>query len=92
MLRASRKRPRKRRGAKERDEFLERELADLETSVQNLKSLTVELQGKLEEQFKVGVDKITTEFDRFFKANVSQNVISTYPFTPVCTGRSRHAD
>ena len=53
--------------AKERDEFLERELADLETSVQNLKSLTVELQGKLEEQFKVGVDKITTEFDRFFK-------------------------
>ncbi len=53
--------------AKERDEFLERELADLEASVQNLRSLIAELQQKLEEQFNVGVDKITTEFDRFFK-------------------------
>ncbi|MBP9843183.1 MAG: AAA family ATPase [Candidatus Pacebacteria bacterium] len=52
--------------AKERDEFLERELADLETSVQNLRSLIVDLQQKLEEQFNVGVEKIATEFSRFF--------------------------
>ncbi|HEY0964538.1 MAG TPA: AAA family ATPase [Candidatus Paceibacterota bacterium] len=53
--------------AKERDEFLERELADLEASVLNLKSLIAELQEKLEEQFNAGVEKITAEFDRFFK-------------------------
>jgi chromosome segregation ATPase len=52
--------------AKERDEFLEKELADLETSVQNLRTLIAELQLKLEEQFKVGVDKIAAEFSRFF--------------------------
>lgn len=54
------------KNAQERDEFLEKELIDLESSVQNLKTLIVELQGKLEEQFNVGVDKITTEFSRFF--------------------------
>jgi chromosome segregation protein len=53
--------------AKERDEFLERELADLEASVQNLRALIAELQVKLEEQFNVGIEKIATEFDRFFK-------------------------
>jgi chromosome segregation ATPase len=52
--------------AKERDEFLERELADLTASVENLKTLIVELQQKLEEQFVVGVDKIATEFSKFF--------------------------
>lgn len=52
--------------AKERDEFLEKELADLVQSVQNLRELMVELQGKLEEQFNEGVQKITTEFNRFF--------------------------
>lgn len=52
--------------AKERDEFLEHELADLETSVQNLRKLILELQLKLEEQFAVGVEKIATEFSRFF--------------------------
>ena len=54
------------KNAQERDEFLEKELIDLESSVQNLRTLIVELQGKLEEQFNVGVDKITTEFSRFF--------------------------
>jgi chromosome segregation protein len=52
--------------AKERDEFLEKELADLETSVQNLRTLITELQGKLEEQFNVGVEKIAAEFSKFF--------------------------
>jgi chromosome segregation ATPase len=52
--------------AKERDEFLERELADLVQSVQNLRELMIDLQSKLEEQFAEGVQKITTEFSRFF--------------------------
>ncbi len=54
------------KNAQERDEFLEKELADLEASVQNLKTLITELQQKLEEQFNVGVEKIATEFSRFF--------------------------
>ncbi len=52
--------------AKERDEFLERELLDLSTSVENLRSLMTELEAKLNEQFNVGVEKIATEFSRFF--------------------------
>lgn len=54
------------KNAKERDEFLEHELTDLEASVQNLRVLITELQAKLEEQFSVGVEKIATEFNRFF--------------------------
>lgn len=53
--------------AKERDEFLEKELADLAASVGNLNTLITEMQAKLEEQFVIGVDKITIEFDKFFK-------------------------
>lgn len=52
--------------AKERDEFLERELADLAASVENLRTLMTELESKLNEQFNVGVEKIATEFSRFF--------------------------
>lgn len=53
--------------AKARDEFLEKELVDLSASVENLNVLINEMQQKLEEQFVTGVDKITTEFDKFFK-------------------------
>ncbi|MCB9815038.1 AAA family ATPase [Candidatus Nomurabacteria bacterium] len=52
--------------AKERDEFLARELADLESSVENLKELIVDMQAKLHEQFSSGLDKITKEFHTFF--------------------------
>lgn len=52
--------------AKERDEFLARELADLEQSVENLRELTVEMQTKLQEQFTGGLEKITKEFHTFF--------------------------
>lgn len=52
--------------AKERDEFLARELADLEQSVDNLKKLIVEMQEKLQEQFSAGLEKITKEFNTFF--------------------------
>ena len=52
--------------AKERDEFLAKEITDLEASIEKLRTLIVELDGKLEEQFSVGIDKISTEFGRFF--------------------------
>lgn len=52
--------------AKERDDFLARELADLEASVGNLKELTLEMQAKLQEQFEGGLEKITKEFHTFF--------------------------
>jgi len=52
--------------AKERDEFLAKELADLEQSVENLRELIVDMQNKLQEQFSVGLDKITKEFNSFF--------------------------
>ncbi len=52
--------------AKERDAFLAHEIIDLETSVAKLRELITELDGKLEEQFGVGLKKISEEFNRFF--------------------------
>ena len=52
--------------AKERDAFLAHEIADLEASIEKLKALIAELEEKLEEQFLAGIDKISTEFNRFF--------------------------
>lgn len=52
--------------AKERDEFLAHELADLEKSVENLNELIIDMQSKLQEQFVSGLEKITTEFHTFF--------------------------
>ncbi len=52
--------------AVERDQFLEREVTDLTTSVNNLESLIGELNQQLHERFVAGIEKITTEFNRFF--------------------------
>ncbi len=52
--------------AVERDEFLAREVNDLNTSVTNLESLIKDLSEQLHELFVTGVDKINTEFNRFF--------------------------
>lgn len=52
--------------AKERDAFLAHEIADLEASIIKLRELIAELDGKLEEQFVVGIKKISFEFNRFF--------------------------
>lgn len=51
----------------ERDQFLARELADLEASAESLRGLIEELTETLENRFSDGVDKINTEFDTFFK-------------------------
>jgi len=52
--------------AKERDEFLGKELEDLATSVTNLLTLIADLQEKLQVEFTSGVDKIDAEFNTFF--------------------------
>lgn len=51
---------------KERDEFLESELADLEQSEQSLKKLISELDHELDEKFKAGLVDISTQFNEFF--------------------------
>lgn len=50
----------------ERDQFLAREIADLETSAASLKEIMKELEETLQVQFKEGIAKINTEFERFF--------------------------
>ncbi len=52
--------------AQERDEFLAKELEDLTSSVGNLQSLIVDMDAQLQEQFMAGIEKISTEFNRFF--------------------------
>lgn len=52
--------------AVDRDEFLAREISDLETSVAKLQGLITELNAELHQQFVVGIEKITIEFNRFF--------------------------
>ncbi len=51
---------------KERDEFLEREIGDLQNSEQSLKQLIAELKEKLDTEFKEGVEKINKQFNEFF--------------------------
>lgn len=55
------------RETSERDEFLARELVDLEESIKKLEGLIVELTQTLETRFSEGVQLINTEFDKFFK-------------------------
>lgn len=50
----------------ERDAFLERELADLATSAESLRSLIADLERELAEKFKQGIDEITRQFNEFF--------------------------
>lgn len=69
----------------ERDEFLAREIADLEASAESLKQLIVELTQTLSVRFTEGVDKINSEFDRFFKlmfggGSASLNIVKEKKF------------
>jgi chromosome segregation protein len=54
------------REASERDAFLEKELADLGASSESLLALIKELDDKLTTEFKIGVEKINTQFQDFF--------------------------
>ena len=51
---------------KERDDFLGRELGDMEASAKSLKELISELEEKLDVRFKEGIDKINIVFQDFF--------------------------
>jgi chromosome segregation protein len=51
---------------KERDDFLVREIADLEASVEKLEAIIAELTNELNERFVVGIETISVEFKRFF--------------------------
>ena len=51
---------------KGRDEFLEREIRDLETSASKLEELIDDLSKELNERFLGGLEKINVEFNRFF--------------------------
>lgn len=52
---------------KKRDEFFEKELTDLGQSIKSLKDLLKELEEKIDNDFKDGVDKINKEFQIFFE-------------------------
>ncbi len=52
---------------KERDEFLSREVADIEASITNLTSLIVDLKKVLDEKFTEGVKVVNDRFSEFFK-------------------------
>jgi chromosome segregation protein len=50
----------------ERDEFLAREIVDLEKSAESLTTLIAELETKLDMLFSEGIEKINTQFKTFF--------------------------
>ncbi len=52
---------------KERDEFLTRELADLEASAQKLKEIIAELEKTIDERFKEGLKLINVALKNFFE-------------------------
>lgn len=56
------------RDVTERDEFLARELLDLERSAESLKNLIKDLEIRLAEEFKEGLNKINKEFGKLFTA------------------------
>lgn len=51
---------------KERDEFLARELADLETSAASLKDMIADLEKTIDERFQDGLKHINTALKEFF--------------------------
>lgn len=54
------------RETSERDEFLSRELLDLEKSAESLKDLIKDLETRLSIEFKTGLTNINKEFDKLF--------------------------
>lgn len=52
---------------KERDEFLAKEVADIEASIRNLESLILDLKKTLDTKFTNGVSVINEKFSEFFR-------------------------
>lgn len=53
--------------ASERDQFLAKEMEDLNKSIESLQKLIAELKEKIDVEFKEGIRKINIEFNEFFK-------------------------
>ncbi len=51
----------------ERDAFLEKEIEDISKSIESLESIIADLKKTLNREFDSGIEKINTEFDKFFK-------------------------
>ncbi|MCA9352728.1 AAA family ATPase [Patescibacteria group bacterium] len=51
----------------ERDQFLEKEITDITTSIESLNAIIAELKSSLDTRFQTGVKKINQQFDHFFK-------------------------
>lgn len=54
--------------SRQRDEYLRKELVDIESSIHSLLDLISELREKVRTSFKMGIDKINKEFGDFFRA------------------------
>lgn len=52
--------------AKQRDEFLQKEIEDLNNSIVSLNKLILELKDTIEINFKTGIEKINEQFKYFF--------------------------
>ncbi|KKP86033.1 hypothetical protein A3B84_01655 [Candidatus Nomurabacteria bacterium RIFCSPHIGHO2_02_FULL_35_13] len=50
----------------QRDNFLAKEMEDLEISIESLRKLMADLKEKIDVEFKEGIKKINIEFDKFF--------------------------
>ena len=50
----------------ERDQFLVKEMEDLEKSIESLQKLIIDLKEKIDVEFKEGIKKINVEFQEFF--------------------------
>jgi len=64
-----------------RDQFLEKELSDLENGMSSLKTLISDLKETLDTEFRVGITKINKEFQEFFSVmfgggNASLSVVA----------------
>ena len=53
--------------ARERDEFLARELQDISSSAESLRTLIIDLTRTLRERFDTGLAAVSAEFETFFK-------------------------
>ncbi len=51
----------------ERDTFLQKEVADIETGIANLQMLIIDLKKTLDDRFSTGVQSINKHFSEFFK-------------------------
>lgn len=73
----------------DRDTFLEKELADLEKSIENLNTLILDLKQTLENEFKRGLEDINKRFEEFFR--LMFNGGSAYLSTVVQASRKNRA-